>query len=60
MVLLSLQECNFKKIKSKWTFKVDKTTFKIDWKICVQIEILVRKLMKLICNKLGNEDQHMF
>jgi hypothetical protein len=27
---------------------------------CVQIYFLVRKIMKLICNKLGNENQHMF
>jgi len=28
-------------------------------KKCVQTYFLVRKLMKLICNRLGNENQHM-
>jgi hypothetical protein len=27
---------------------------------CVQTYFFVRKIMKLICNKLGNEYQHMF
>jgi len=37
-----------------------RNTFEIDWKNCVQTYFLVKKSMKLICNKLRNEDQHMF
>jgi hypothetical protein len=37
-----------------------KSKFETNWKIHVQAYFLVLKLMKLIWNKLRNEDQHMF
>jgi hypothetical protein len=37
-----------------------KITFETDWKYVFKPIFWLEKLMKLICNKLGNEDQHMF
>ncbi len=40
--------------------KVDKNTFESAEKYVFKPTFWLETLMKLICNKLGNEDQHMF
>jgi hypothetical protein len=48
-------------MKSEWIFKINqKNKFEIDWKNVFKPIFWLEKLMKLICKKLGNEDQHMF
>jgi hypothetical protein len=37
-----------------------KYTFETNWKNVFKPTFWLEKLMKLICNKLGNENQHMF
>jgi len=40
--------------------KVNKILLKLIEKYVFKSTFWLEKLMKLICNKLGNEDQHMF
>ncbi len=60
MALLSLYKSNSKKTKNKWIKKVDKKYIWNWLKNVFKPTFWLEKLMKLICNKLRNEDQHMF